>query len=330
MQDWLKGLPKAELHLHIEGTLEPEQQFELARRNGITLPYESAAALRTAYDFADLASFLALYYQGMNVLQQERDFYELAMAYFERAVADNVLHADISFDPQAHLVRGIDLAVPFEALGQAMADAESQWGISSALIMSFMRDREAEEAMDVLRRAEPWYDRIAAVGLDSAEVGNPPEKFAAVFDAAKERRIPRVAHAGEEGPASYIRGALDTLDVCRIDHGVRCIDDAELVERLRREQIPLTVCPLSNVYLKGVARLEDHSLPAMLEAGLNVNLNSDDPAYFGGGMANNFIACHAAFDWDTTIFKQLAGNGINAAFASDNRRAQMHAELEAY
>ena len=330
MHDWLKRLPKAELHLHIEGTLEPEQQFEFARRNRIELPYASADALRSAYDFADLASFLALYYQGMNVLQHERDFYELAMAYFERAAGDNVLHADISFDPQAHLVRGLELAVPFEGLGRAMADARSQWGISSALIMSLMRDRDAEEAADVLRRAEPWYDRIAAVGLDSAEVGNPPEKFADVFQSARERGIPRVAHAGEEGPADYILGALDVLDVCRIDHGVRCIEDGKLVERLRREQMPLTVCPLSNVYLKGVARLEDHNLPAMLEAGLNVSLNSDDPAYFGGGMANNFVACHEAFGWDAETFRQLAGNGIDAAFTDDARRAEMRAALEAY
>lgn len=323
MNKWLKELPKAELHLHIEGTLEPEQMFELAARNGVELPFDSVDAVRAAYEFDDLQSFLDLYYQGMNVLHTEADFYELAMAYFKRAHADGVAHAELSFDPQAHLARGVDLAIPFDGLTRAMQEAERTYGISSALIMSFLRDRDAAEALDVLEQSSPWHERIAAIGLDSAEQGNPPEKFTAVFERAKALGIARVAHAGEEGPAAYIRGALDALDVCRIDHGVRCLEDPELVARLRENQIPLTVCPLSNVYLKVVDRLVDHPLPQLLDAGLNVSLNSDDPAYFGGGMLNNFAACHEAFGWDRDTFRELARNSVNAAFISSERRDEI-------
>ncbi|MDA3920787.1 MAG: adenosine deaminase [Salinisphaera sp.] len=323
MKDWLRQLPKAELHLHIEGTLEPEQMFELAARNGVQLPFVDVGAVRAAYKFDDLQSFLDLYYQGMNVLHTENDFFELAMAYFQRAHADGVVHADISFDPQAHLTRGLDLATPFDGLTRAMQQAEQTIGMTSALIMSFLRDREAAEAAEVLEQARPWHDVIAAVGLDSAEQNNPPEKFTAVFERARALGIRRVAHAGEEGPAAYIRGALDALDACRIDHGVRCLEDPDLVAHLRESQMPLTVCPLSNVYLKVVDRLVDHPLPAMLDAGLNVSLNSDDPAYFGGGMQNNFLACHEAFGWDENIFRGLARNAVNAAFVTDARRAEI-------
>lgn len=330
MKDWLRQLPKAELHLHIEGTLEPEQMFEFAARNGVDLPFADVDAVRAAYEFEDLQSFLNLYYQGMNVLHTEVDFFELAMAYFQRAHADGVVHADISFDPQAHLARGIQLATQFDGLSRAMREAEQTLGISSALIMSFLRDSDAAEAGEVLEQSRPWHDRIAAIGLDSAEQGNPPEKFTDVFERARELGIPRVAHAGEEGPAAYIRGALDALDVCRVDHGVQCLGDPELVERLRETNMPLTVCPLSNVYLKVVDHLADHPLPGLIDAGLNVSLNSDDPAYFGGGMLNNFVACQEAFDWDQPTFRQLARNSIDAAFVSDDRRQQLLDRVDSY
>ena len=328
--NWLIGLPKAELHLHIEGTLTPEQQVELAKRNGITLAYDSAQSLRAAYEFDDLSAFLALYYQGMDVLITQDDFYDLAMAYFERAAADGVRHADISFDPQAHRARGVALETCFDGLLTAMRDARAQFDVTSALIMSFMRDRDADEAYEVLEDAAPWYGEIAAIGLDSAEVGNPPEKFRQVFARAAELGLPRVAHAGEEGGPDYVAGALDILDVCRIDHGVRAMEDETLVARLRDSQMPLTVCPLSNVYLKGVARLEDHNLPAMIAAGLNVNINSDDPAYFGGGMVNNFAACVAAFDWDQATCRGVAANGLRDGFMPAERRDTLLAELAAY
>ncbi|MFC0336390.1 adenosine deaminase [Kushneria avicenniae] len=320
MKDWLKTLPKAELHLHIEGTLEPELMFELAARNDVALPYASIEEVRAAYNFTNLQSFLDLYYQGMNVLHTEQDFYDLAMAYFERAHGDGVVHVELSFDPQPHLARGVTMRTLFAGLGQAREEASRRFGLSTALIMSFLRDRSAQEAMDVLEQAAPWYDQIDAVGLDSAELGNPPEKFTAVFEQARELGIARLAHAGEEGPAAYISGALDALDVCRIDHGVRCLEDEALVARLANEQIPLTVCPLSNVYLKVFERLEDHTLPGLLDHGLCVTLNSDDPAYFGGGMLNNFMACHEAFDWDEDAFRVLARNAIEAAFMDETRR----------
>ncbi len=329
MKDWLQTLPKAELHLHIEGTLEPELMFELAARNDVALPYASIEEVRAAYNFTNLQSFLDLYYQGMNVLYTEQDFFDLAMAYFERAHEDGVVHIELSFDPQPHLSRGVAMRTLFAGLGQAREEAARRFGMSTALIMSFLRDRSAEEAMDVLEQAAPWYAQIDAVGLDSAELGNPPEKFAAVFERARTLGIARLAHAGEEGPAAYISGALDVLDVCRIDHGVRCVEDEALVARLANEQIPLTVCPLSNVYLKVFERLEDHTLPAMLDHGLCVTLNSDDPAYFGGGMLNNFMACHEAFGWDEDAFRILARNAIEAAFMSEARREHLLAQVAA-
>lgn len=328
MEHWLKKLPKAELHLHIEGSLEPEQMFELAERNNVELPYDSVDDVRAAYDFDDLPAFLGLYYQGMGVLFTEQDFFDLAMAYFQRAHADGVVHAEISFDPQAHLSRGVALDIQFAGLQRAMAQARTDYDLSSALIMSFLRDRDASDALAVLEQAEPWYADIAAVGLDSAENGNPPEKFQHVFARARELGIPRIAHAGEEGSAAYIRGALDALDVCRIDHGVRCLEDPALVERLRSTQMPLTVCPLSNVYLKVVDKLVDHPLPDLINERLNVSLHSDDPAYFGGGMYNNFAACHDAFGWNSDMFRQLARNGVNAAFMSPERRQKLLADID--
>ncbi|HIX61065.1 MAG TPA: adenosine deaminase [Candidatus Halomonas stercoripullorum] len=327
MRDFLKRLPKAELHLHIEGTLEPELMFTLANRNGVKLPYESIGAVRAAYEFDDLSSFLELYYSGMSVLKRAEDFHDLAMDYFRRAHAEGVVHVEMHFDPQAHLARGVELESVMEGLGLARREAEREFGMSTALIMAFLRDRPAEEAMRVLESAAPYWELLDAVGLDSAEVGHPPSKFAEVFQRAKMLGIPRVAHAGEEGPPEYIREALDLLDVCRIDHGVRCLEDPELVTRLREEEIVLTVCPLSNVRLKVVERMEDHPLPELVEAGLRVTLNSDDPAYFGGGMLANFQACHDAFGWSRETFIQLAGTAIESAFISERRRLELHRRL---
>ncbi|UYG05735.1 adenosine deaminase [Halomonas sp. LR3S48] len=329
MRDFLKRLPKAELHLHIEGSLEPELMFALARRNGVELPFGSVEEVRAAYDFQDLPSFLELYYRGMSVLRRAEDFHDLAMDYFRRAHAEGVVHVEMHFDPQAHLARGIELDVVMEGLSLARREAERELGMSTGLIMAFLRDRPADEAMKVLESAAPYWEMLDAVGLDSAERGHPPSKFVEVFQRAKMLGIPRVAHAGEEGPPEYIREALDLLDVCRIDHGVRCLEDPELVARLRDEGVVLTVCPLSNVRLKVVERIEEHPLPQLLDAGLRLTLNSDDPAYFGGGMLDNFVACHDAFGWSRETFIQLAGTAIESAFMSDVRRLELHRQLAA-
>lgn len=327
MRDFLERLPKAELHLHIEGSLEPELMFALARRNGVELPFDSVEAVRAAYDFQDLPSFLELYYQGMSVLKRAEDFHDLAMDYFRRAHAEGVVHVEMHFDPQAHLARGVELDVVMEGLSLARREAERELGMSTALIMAFLRDRPADEAMKVLESAAPYWEMLDAVGLDSAERGHPPSKFTEVFQRAKMLGIPRVAHAGEEGPPEYIREALDLLEVCRIDHGVRCLEDPELVARLRDEGVVLTVCPLSNVRLKVVERIENHPLPRLLDAGLRLTINSDDPAYFGGGMLDNFLACHEAFGWSRETFIQLAGSAIESAFMSDTRRLELHRRL---
>lgn len=329
MRDFLERLPKAELHLHIEGSLEPELMFALAERNRIQLPYASVEQARTAYDFSDLQSFLDLYYRGMSVLRTAEDFHDLAMDYFRRASAEGVVHVEMHFDPQAHLSRGIPLPVVMEGLSLARRAAERELGLSSALIMAFLRDRPAEEAMRVLETAAPYWEMIDAVGLDSAERGNPPAKFAEVFERARVLGIPRVAHAGEEGPPEYIREALDRLGVCRIDHGVRCLEDPALVARLRDEGVVLTVCPLSNVRLRVVERIEDHPLPRLLDAGLRLTINSDDPAYFGGGVLDNYLACHQAFGWSREVFVELAGTAIEAAFIGNERRLALHRQLAA-
>ena len=328
METFLRALPKAELHLHIEGSLEPELMFRLAGRNGVELPYRSVEEVRAAYNFSDLPSFLNLYYQGMAVLQTPQDFHDLAMDYFRRAYSEGVVHVDLSFDPQAHLKRGVGLDVQMEGLLGAMAAAESELGLTTALILSFLRDEPVTSAAEVLSLAEPWLPRIRAVGLDSAENGYPPGPFAEVFRQARELGIPGVAHAGEEGPPEYIRSALDDLEVIRVDHGVRCLEDPELVRRLREERIPLTVCPLSNVRLKVVEKMADHPLPQLLEAGLTVTINSDDPAYFGGGVLDNYRACHQAFGWGEDTFRQLARNALEAAFMPEERRRALLADLD--
>lgn len=325
-------VPKAELHLHIEGTLEPELAFALADRNGVTLPYADTDALRQAYRFSDLQSFLDLYYGLMGVLRTAEDFTELADAYLERAGAQGVRHAEIFFDPQAHTARGVPLGVVVEGLCASLDRAEERYGISTRLIMCFLRDESAESAMATLEAAKPYLDRITGVGLDSAEVGHPPSKFRAVYEEAARLGLRRVAHAGEEGPASYIREALDVLGVERVDHGLRCLEDPELVERLVRERVPLTLCPLSNVRLRAVDVIEEHPLRTMLAAGLVATVNSDDPAYFGGYAGDNFDAVRDGLGLGEEELRALARNSFLAAFLEDAEglRGRYLAEVEAY
>ncbi|GHJ98792.1 adenosine deaminase [Streptomyces sp. NPDC003753] len=325
-------LPKAELHLHIEGTLEPELAFELAARNGVKLPYADTGELRAAYAFQDLQSFLNLYYELMAVLRTERDFEDLANAYLARAAAQGVRHAEIFFDPQAHTARGVDMGTVVEGLWRALGHSEQNHGVSSQLIMCFLRDESAESAMETLEAARPYLDRITGVGLDSAEVGHPPVKFREVYEAAAALGLRRVAHAGEEGPPEYITEALDVLGVERVDHGLRCMEDPALVERLVRERIPLTLCPLSNVRLRAVDTLEAHPLPAMLDAGLLCTVNSDDPAYFGGYAGDNFDAVRASLGLGEERLRELARNSFLASFLEhdEERRARYLAEVDAY
>jgi adenosine deaminase len=323
-------LPKAELHLHIEGTLEPELAFELAARNGVELPYADTDELRKAYEFEDLQSFLNLYYELMAVLRTERDFEDLANAYLARAAAQGVRHAEIFFDPQAHLSRGVDMGTVVEGLWRALRHSESAHSVSTRLILCFLRDESAESALETLQAAKPYLDRITGIGLDSAEVGHPPVKFREVYEAAAALGLRRVAHAGEEGPPEYITEALDVLGVERVDHGLRCMEDPALVARLVRERIPLTLCPLSNVRLRTVDTLADHPLPAMLAAGLLCTVNSDDPAYFGGYAGENFDGVRDALGLDPEQLRTLARNSFEAAFISPEQRAAYLAEVDAY
>ena len=325
-------LPKAELHLHIEGTLEPELAFELAARNGVTLPYATTDELREAYRFEDLQSFLDLYYALMAVLRTERDFEDLADAYLARAAAQGVRHAEIFFDPQAHLARGVAMGTVVEGLWRALARGRADHGVSTRLIMCFLRDESAESALANLELAKPYLDRITGIGLDSAEVGHPPAKFREVYEDADALGLRRVAHAGEEGPPQYITEALDVLGVERVDHGLRCMEDPALVERLVRERIPLTLCPLSNVRLRAVDTLAGHPLPAMLDAGLLCTVNSDDPAYFGGYAGDNFDAVRSALGLTDERLRELARNSFLASFLEDDEewRARCLAEVEAY
>ncbi|MEU4118389.1 adenosine deaminase [Kitasatospora sp. NPDC028055] len=323
-------LPKAELHLHIEGTLEPELAFALAARNSVDLPYADTEDLRKAYSFSDLQSFLDLYYALMAVLRTEQDFADLADAYLARAAEQGVRHAEIFFDPQAHTARGVPLGVVVDGLTRALSRSEQRYGISTQLIMCFLRDESADSALETFEAARPYFDRIAGIGLDSAEVGNPPAKFREVYRRASEAGLRRVAHAGEEGPASYITEALDVLGVERIDHGLRCLEDGELVARLAREQIPLTLCPLSNVRLRCIDTLADHPLREMLDAGLLVTVNSDDPAYFGGYVEDNFRAVRQALALDQETLRRLAANSFRASFIDDRRRAELLAEVERF
>ncbi|QDF99585.1 adenosine deaminase [Azoarcus sp. DD4] len=314
LQAYIQALPKAELHLHIEGSLEPEMMFELARRNGVALPWDSVEATRAAYAFTDLQSFLDLYYAGAAALIQERDFYDLAIAYFERAHADGVVHAELFFDPQTHTARGIAFETVLDGLERACIEAQERWGVSSRLILCFLRHLSEEEGFATLEEALPHLARIHGVGLDSSEKGHPPAKFARLFARCRELGLHLVAHAGEEGPPAYIEEALDILQVERIDHGVRAAESPALMERLAREQIPLTVCPLSNVKLCVFERLADHNLKQLLEAGLKVTINSDDPAYFGGYVGRNYLETATALGLSRAELKQLAKNSLEASF----------------
>jgi len=320
-------LPVAELHLHIEGTLQPELIFALAERNGIELPYSGLDELREKYEFTDLQSFLDLYYANMAVLRTQQDFADMTRAYLERAAAAGVRHAEIMMDPQAHLSRGIPLEACVNGVASVLATSEEEFGISTILIAAFLRDLPEDSALEVLGRLLAMNAPIGAIGLDSAEVGNPPSKFERLYAKAREAGLRLTAHAGEEGPASYIIEALDLLGVERIDHGIRCMDDPDLVERLVDARIPLTVCPLSNVRLRAVDTLADHPLPAMLAAGLNVSVNSDDPAYFGGYVDDNFAQLTSVFDLSDFDKARLAANSIHSSFASEERKAELLAEL---
>ncbi len=328
MDRFVRSLPKAELHVHIEGTLEPEMMFGLGKRNGFDLPFESVDRVAEAYHFTNLQSFLDIYYRGTAVLQTPSDFYDLMTAYLDRAVADGVRHAEIFFDPQTHTERGIGLEVVMGGFREAIADARSRSGVTADLILCFLRHRSGEEAVATLIAAEPHLDGVIAVGLDSSEVGNPPELFSAAFSLARDLGLRAVAHAGEEGPPDYVTGALDTLGVERIDHGVRSLEDPHLVERLRSDQVPLTVCPLSNLATKVVDRLEDHPIAVMVEVGLLVSVNSDDPAYFGGYVGDNYLALERSLGWGPDDLAGLARNSITSSFLDDQRKTVLVAEID--
>jgi adenine deaminase len=325
---FIAGLPKAELHIHIEGSLEPEMLFALAKRNRVSIPFADVEALRAAYDFGCLQDFLDLYYQGAAVLRTEEDFADLARAYFNRAAADKVVHTEIFFDPQTHTARGIPFEVVVEGLLAGMAQAQAIHGITSRLILCFLRHLSEDDAFATLKAAQPWLDRIAAVGLDSSELGHPPEKFARVFAAAGEMGLKRVAHAGEEGPPDYVEQALDLLRIDRLDHGNRALEDPVLTARLARTAMTLTVCPLSNLKLQVVAAAADHPIARMLRFGLRATINSDDPAYFGGYVNDNFRAVADALTQDDLVI--LARNSFLGSFLPDAQIARHLAALDAY
>jgi adenosine deaminase len=325
----LREAPKAELHIHIEGSLEPELIFELARRNGVALPYANVEALRAAYAFTDLQSFLDVYYAGASVLVGVDDFDAMAWAYFRRAAQDNAVHCEVFFDPQTHTARGIDIGTVIAGLDRAAKRAEAELGLSVRLILCFLRHLSEEDALATLEAALPHRDKFIGVGLDSSELGHPPEKFERVFARARALGLHAVAHAGEEGPPAYIRAALDVLQVERIDHGVRCLEDVALVERLARERMPLTVCPLSNVKLKVFERLDRHNIPALLAHGLCVTVNSDDPAYFGGYLNDNFVQLFESLpQLGAREAHALLRNGFEAAFVDDEDKTLWIEELD--
>ena len=327
---FIAGLPKEELHMHIEGSLEPELMFALAQRNGVEIPFDSVEAVRSAYSFSNLQDFLDIYYQGADVLRTEEDFCDLACAYFERAAADNVVHAEIFYDPQTHTARGIGFDVVMRGLLAGMADAEARHGISAKLILCFLRHLDEADAFVTLEQARPWLGQIAAVGLDSSELGHPPEKFARVFAAAAALGLKRVAHAGEEGPPAYVYEALDLLEIDRLDHGNRSLEDPLLTERLVREQMTLTVCPLSNLKLCVVPDMEAHPIDAMLRAGLRATINSDDPAYFGGYVNDNYRAAAKGRGLGRAELATLARNSFLGSFLTEEEKAGHLARLDAY
>ncbi|WP_432470669.1 adenosine deaminase [Amphritea sp. HPY] len=330
MESFLNAMPKAELHLHLEGTLEPELMFQFAQRNGITLPYETVDQLREAYDFGNLQDFLDLYYQGAEVLQTEQDFYDLTWAYIERCKAQNVIHIEPFFDPQTHTDRSVPFATVISGISRALHDAEIKYGISSGLIMCFLRHLSELEALNTLHQAEPYLDKIIGIGLDSSEQGHPPAKFERVFAKARSMGLLAVAHAGEEGPAQNVIDTLDLLKVDRIDHGVRAAEDAALMQRLAKEKMALTVCPLSNTRLRVFNDMSQHNILQMLEQGLKVTVNSDDPAYFGGYLTENFIALEQGLGMTREQAVQLAANSFEYSFASRERKSEMKKLLQQF
>jgi adenosine deaminase len=327
---FIARLPKAELHIHIEGSLEPEMMLALARRNGVALPYASVEAAREAYRFTELQDFLDLYYRGMSVLIEEQDFYDLTMAYLQRAAAQNVRHCEIFFDPQGHTERGVAFETVIDGLWRALRDGERIFGITTALILCFLRHLDEASAERTLDEAMPWRDRIIGVGLDSSEKGHPPAKFQRVFARARGLGLLAVAHAGEEGPPEYVREALDLLQVQRIDHGNRALEDPALVARLATQRMPLTVCPLSNHRLRVVPDLKAHPLRRMLQAGLMATVNSDDPAYFGGYVTENFLAMQQALDLTREEIVTIARNGFLAAFCDEATRQRHLLAFDAF
>lgn len=324
----IQALPKAELHVHIEGTFEPELMFQIARRNGVKTGYPDIEALRAAYNFHNLQSFLDIYYAGAKVLLHEQDFYDLTYAYLLKCREDNVVHSEIFFDPQTHTERGIPFATVINGITRACREAEQQWGMSSVLIMCFLRHLSEESALETLRQALPFKDQIIGVGLDSGEVGNPPSKFRRVFAEARKAGFLAVAHAGEEGPPEYVYEALDLLKVARIDHGVRSEENDALMARLIQEKMPLTVCPLSNLKLRVVNHLSEHNLKRMFQRGAMVTVNSDDPAYFGGYINQNFTQLAAALALSNDEIRQLCKNSFTASFLPETQKAHWHAEID--
>lgn len=330
MKSFIYGIPKAELHIHIEGSLEPELMFEIAQRNHIKLPYNSVESARKAYNFQNLQSFLDIYYAGASALLYEQDFYDLTWAYLQRAANQNVRHTEIFFDPQTHTQRGVSFETAFNGIHQALQDGHQHLGISSKLILCFLRDLSAEAAMETLQQAKPFQDRIVAVGLDSSELGNPPSKFKEVFDKARSEGFLTVAHAGEEGAPEYIWEAIELLKVSRIDHGVRCIEDPQLVQYLVDKQIPLTVCPLSNVKLRVFNSIAEHNLKQLIDLGLCATVNSDDPAYFGGYIAENIAVAQAELNLSQDDIYKLAKNSFQASFLSAAEKQNFIADLDRF
>ncbi|GAA4277840.1 adenosine deaminase [Aquimarina mytili] len=330
IEKFIEGIPKAELHLHIEGTFEPELMFEIAKRNNKTIKYSSVEELKEAYSFNNLQEFLDIYYAGANVLIEEQDFYDLTWAYLTKVHQQNVVHVEIFFDPQTHTDRGVSFDTVIKGIYRALEDGEEQLGISFKLIMSFLRHLDEASAFKTLEQALPFKKWISAVGLDSSEVGNPPSKFERVFAKAREEGFITVAHAGEEGPSEYIWEALDLLKVTRIDHGNRCLDDDSLVKQLVEIQMPLTVCPLSNLELKVVTNLKDHPIAKMLDLGLLATVNSDDPAYFGGYMNENYLGITRALNLSKHQITELAKNSFKASWLSDQKKRDMIAQIDTY
>jgi adenosine deaminase len=330
LRNILQNMPKAELHIHIEGSLEPELIFALAERNKVKLNYASVEDLRRAYAFTDLQSFLDIYYAGASVLLHEQDFFDMTWAYLQRAHADQVRHVEMFFDPQTHTERGVAFGTAINGIHRALQQAQGQFGMTGALIMCFLRHLSEEEAFATLEQSLPYRDKFIGAGLDSSERGHPPEKFARVFARCKELGLHLVAHAGEEGPPAYIETALDVLRVERIDHGVRCLEDQALTQRLARDKVALTVCPLSNIKLRVFDKMSGHNLMKLLEAGLTVTINSDDPAYFGGYMNDNFIETFEALPLDREHAQRLASNGFAASFLDAATKQKYLNEVDAF